>query len=274
MAEGWICLHRKIQECVIWEVDEKFDYRSAWIDLLLLANHEDKKIVFDGKPIVVKRGQRITSVRKLAERWQWGIERTTRFLRMLENEKMITKESDKRRTLLTIVNYGVYNDMRNTDRYSNGTLTDTVPEHQPDTNNNDNNDNNDNKNTEESSLRSDSSCGEPSESATPPKPSEVVFIKIPLIDKTDFDVTEKMVTEYKELYPAVDVEQALRNMRGWCLEKAAQRKTRQGVTRFIGRWLRKEQERAGSKNQTALSNQEKNLQMIAEYQKMLEEEGE
>ena len=144
MAEGWICLHRKIQECVIWDSEEKFDYRSAWIDLLLLANHEDKKIMFDGKPIVVKRGQRITSVRKLADRWHWGIERTTRFLRMLEDEKMIIKESDKRRTLLTIVNYGVYNDMPNTDRYSNGTLTDTVPEHQPDTNNNDNNDNNEN----------------------------------------------------------------------------------------------------------------------------------
>ena len=91
-AKGWICLHRKIQECSIWDNDEKFDCRSAWIDLLLLANHEDKKTLFDGKPVVVKRGQRITSVRQLAERWHWGNDRTLRYLRLLESEKMIIKE--------------------------------------------------------------------------------------------------------------------------------------------------------------------------------------
>ena len=62
MAEiGWIKLHRKIQECFIWgdEEDEPFDRRSAWIDLLLLANHADKRTVFDGKAITVKKGQKI-----------------------------------------------------------------------------------------------------------------------------------------------------------------------------------------------------------------------
>lgn len=118
MSSGWICLHRKIQDCMIWDNKEKFDCRSAWIDLLLLANHEDKKTIFDGAAVVVKRGQRITSIRKLAERWHWGIERTTKYLRLLESEGMIIKESDKRRTLLTIVNYSFYNDMPNTDQYT------------------------------------------------------------------------------------------------------------------------------------------------------------
>ena len=153
-SKGWICLHRKIQECSIWDNDEKFDCRSAWIDLLLLANHEDKKTLFDGKPVVVKRGQRITSVRQLAERWHWGNDRTLRYLRLLESEKMIIKESDKRRTLITIVNYGVYNDMPNTNKNTDRTLTSTEPEHCPNTdpsqttmNNNDNNDNNETNNT-------------------------------------------------------------------------------------------------------------------------------
>lgn len=148
--KGWICLHRKIQECLIWESEEKFDYRSAWIDLLLLANHEDKKTMFDGKPVTIKRGQRITSVRSLAERWHWGNDRTLKFLRMLESENMITKESDRRRTVITIVNYGLYNDIPNTDR----TLTGTQPEHSPNTDpsqttiyNNENNENNKTNNT-------------------------------------------------------------------------------------------------------------------------------
>jgi DNA-binding transcriptional MocR family regulator len=119
-----------------------------------LANHEDKKTLFDGKPLVVKRGQRITSVRQLAERWHWGNDRTLKYLRMLESEKMIVKESDKRRTLITIVNYGVYNDMPNTDKNTDRTLTSTESEHCPNTdpsqttmNNNDNNENNETNNT-------------------------------------------------------------------------------------------------------------------------------
>lgn len=42
-----------------------------------------------------------------------------------------------------------------------------------------------------------------------------VFIKLPLINGDDYLVTKEYVKELKELYPAVDVEQALRNMRGW-----------------------------------------------------------
>lgn len=147
---GWIHLHRKIQECVIWDSNEKFDCRSAWIDLLLLANHEDKKIIFDGKPITVQKGQRITSIRNLADRWHWSIDKTSRYLKMLESENMITRESDNRRTLLTIVNYSLYNDVPNTDEDTDKdtdkdtprTPTSTQPEHQQVTNKNNKNDKN------------------------------------------------------------------------------------------------------------------------------------
>ena len=80
MAEiGWVMLHRKIRECSIWDSDEPFDMRSAWIDLVMMVNFEDKRTVFNGKAITVKAGQRITSIRKLADRWHWGVNRTKRF---------------------------------------------------------------------------------------------------------------------------------------------------------------------------------------------------
>ena len=75
---GWIKIHRQIQNCLIWD-DKPFNMASAWIDLLLLANHEDKETIFDKKPILVKRGQRITSVRELSSRWGWGKDKTLRF---------------------------------------------------------------------------------------------------------------------------------------------------------------------------------------------------
>lgn len=89
-------------------------------------------------------------------------------------------------------------------------------------------------------------CGEPDK---PPTPQEPVFIRIPLADKTEYDVTESMVKEFEGAYPAVDVEQQLRNMRQWSLASPANRKTRKGVLRFITNWLIKEQNRGGSKRQ-------------------------
>ena len=125
--QGWIKLHRQILESDIWirDKDEKFDRRSAWIDLLLLSNHEDRKVIFDGSAVDVKRGQFITSVRKLSERWGWGNAKTLKFLKMLEDLKMIEKNSNNRRTLITIVNYSFFQDGANTD----GTQTDTQTDH-------------------------------------------------------------------------------------------------------------------------------------------------
>lgn len=148
--KGWITVHRKIQECWIWEKDEPFDWRSAWIDLLLLANHADKKKMVDGELITIKRGQRLTSIRWLAERWKWSRTKVTKFLDTLEQDGMLTRKSDTKKTLLTIENYGFYQDVAQEKSHQNDTekppkshqsATEEPPK---DTNNNDNNVNNDN----------------------------------------------------------------------------------------------------------------------------------
>ena len=146
---GWIILHRKIQECDIWLADEPFDRRSAWVDLLLSANHEDNDMIFDGHKITIQRGQYLTSVRKLSARWGWGKNKTLSYLRLLEECEMITKEADSRRTLITIVNYDIYqNDViksgtvKGQSKDSKGTVTGRRQA----TNKKDNNDNNDKQN--------------------------------------------------------------------------------------------------------------------------------
>lgn len=153
--KGWICLHRKLLDCFLWEGGEPFDYRSAWIDLLLLANHKDKDILFDGQKTTITRGQYLTSVRKLSERWGWSKDKTLKYLKLLESADMIRRDSNAKRTLITIVNYGVYQDVQDTDkdteRTLNGHSTDTDSyTDSPQTTminnelNNVNNDNNDN----------------------------------------------------------------------------------------------------------------------------------
>lgn len=120
MSSGWIKLYRKLQDCWIWLDKEPFDKRSAWVDLLLTANHSDKKILFNGELITVKRGQILTSVRKLSAKWKWSVNKVYRFLKLLESDEMLQKESDKDRTLLTIVNYSIFQCCEYTNENSNG----------------------------------------------------------------------------------------------------------------------------------------------------------
>lgn len=71
-----------------------------------------------------------------------------------------------------------------------------------------------------------------------------VFIKLPLINGDDYLVTKEYVKELKELYPAVDVEQALRSMRGWLGSHPKNKKTPRGIKRFITGWISRDQDKA------------------------------
>lgn len=104
---GWIKLYRQLQDCSIW-YGERFSKGQAWIDLLMLANHSDKKIMFNGEFITVRRGQYLTSMVKLSDKWKWNRKTVSSFLKLLENDNMITKVTDNTKTLITIVNYGIY----------------------------------------------------------------------------------------------------------------------------------------------------------------------
>ncbi len=101
-------------------------------------------------------------------------------------------------------------------------------------------------------------CSEPSQKPMASKPdgtdSEHAFIDIPTNTGEPYYVSVEEVAEYKALYPAVDVEQELRNMKGWSLSNASKRKTRKGMKRFINSWLAREQDRGGSRSSAPSSN--------------------
>lgn len=89
--EGYICLSRRIQEHWLWK-DEPYDKARAWIDLLLLANWEDKKTVLNGKIIICKRGDVNVSIKFLAEKWSWSRHKVSDFLNLLETDNMIIQK--------------------------------------------------------------------------------------------------------------------------------------------------------------------------------------
>lgn len=57
--------------------------------------------------------------------------------------------------------------------------------------------------------------------------------------------TATQVTEWEKLYPAVAVQQHLRNMAGWSQANLKKRKTKAGILRFVNAWLQREQDRGG-----------------------------
>ena len=104
-GNGYIKLYRDIRDNWVWEDAEML---RAWIDILMLVNHKDKKTPFDGRLILVKRGSKITSLRQLSQRWGWSKDKTGRFLDTLEADGMIRQARDTKKTLITVINYGFY----------------------------------------------------------------------------------------------------------------------------------------------------------------------
>ena len=124
MQLGWVRIDRSLVEHWLHN-DKPFCRFGAWVDLILMANHEMKK--FPGKAgiVTVERGQLLTSLRSLSTRWGWSKDKVTYFLNILESDEMITRSIDANGTLVTIVNYSVYQDVPDTNRTQNGRKSDS-----------------------------------------------------------------------------------------------------------------------------------------------------
>ena len=159
MALGWVSIHRKIQDHWLWE-DKPFSKGVAWVDLLMLANHTEGKVVLGNSIIEVKAGTVVTSKKKLAERWGWSNTKVNNFLELLEKDDMVTTKSTTKHTIVTIENYSDYQDNANEKTYQkhneniskahqkhNKSITETYQKHTINNENNENNDNNKKKNT-------------------------------------------------------------------------------------------------------------------------------
>lgn len=72
------------------------------------------------------------------------------------------------------------------------------------------------------------------------------LITLPLNDQSLYPLYPQDVEEWSELYPAVDVMQQLRSMRGWLEANPTKRKTQSSIQRFINGWLAREQDKGGN----------------------------
>ena len=102
---GWIRLYRSIRKHWLWEDAEKLKW---WIDILLQANHQDRKVLIGNELMTIERGSFHTSIMKLSDRWQVDRKTVKKFLDLLEKDGMITLKTSKKGTTLKVSNYEGY----------------------------------------------------------------------------------------------------------------------------------------------------------------------
>ena len=125
-GKGWIKLYRQITDTFIWNTDEPFDRRSAWVDLLLMANHEERSFMLrNGNTQIVLAGQLFTSIVHLSKRWKWSRNRVYRYLEQLTEQGMCTVSGTPNGTLITLIKYGDFQGERTASGTTDGTTDGT-----------------------------------------------------------------------------------------------------------------------------------------------------
>ena len=129
---GWIKLHRSITRHWLYDSNEPFTKREAWVDILLQVNHSAQKVNIGNTIIECNPGESLNSLDTWGARWKWNKSKVRRFLKLLESDSMVVLKSERKTTRLTVVNYETYQVERNADetqvkRKRNASETQTTP---------------------------------------------------------------------------------------------------------------------------------------------------
>lgn len=104
-TSGWIKIHRSVLDHWIWKDRIKFGW---WLEMLFMANWEQRKVIVGNTLVTVERGQMIASNRFLMEKWGVCTHTIRNFLRLLESDGMITQTTYPKFNIITICNYDKY----------------------------------------------------------------------------------------------------------------------------------------------------------------------
>ena len=143
MDKGWVHIWRRITESSVWAEPEPYDFRAAWIWMILRAAYRAHTVRLFGMTIALERGQFATSERILSEQFKWHRNRVRRFLEMLEADGCIHRavckgprlgpplgpEKGQRLSIITICKYSAYNDVGSDLGPSTGPSTGTIQDH-------------------------------------------------------------------------------------------------------------------------------------------------
>ncbi len=105
---GYIAVHRKIFQNPIIKPRRPFSKFEAWHWLMIRANYTNHRVPLGTEVIHAKRGEVITSQKKLGLKFGWGNTKVRNFLKLLENDTMIVLKTTPSLTRITLSNYESY----------------------------------------------------------------------------------------------------------------------------------------------------------------------
>lgn len=130
MKGGFVAIRRETLDHYL--VGDERHFRP-WCWLISTACWKPTKFNIKGQTVVLERGQLCASIRQMADAWGWSKSAVERFLTRLETETMIERKAGQGRSIISICNYGKYQDVSDDQRDSSGTQGGTAAGQQRDT---------------------------------------------------------------------------------------------------------------------------------------------
>lgn len=106
---SYVKLHRTIVGHWVWQNAE---YYRLWSLILMEANWKDSKALMGGDFVTIKRGDVLTSLKRLSELSGSSIQTVRTFLEYAERDGMIAKQATRFATHLTVCNYETYQEVQ------------------------------------------------------------------------------------------------------------------------------------------------------------------
>lgn len=215
-----------------------FSKAEAWLWMLARAAWKPTEHWIGGACFDVNAGQFFCTIREVQGAFKWSSTRSvSQYFNALEKRNMISTETETGKTLVTICNYSVYQGLVNKNETESETRSDTKSKQKVNTKDT-NNTNTPYTNTSsfQSDVRPEAANAAP---ASPPA------IELPALQDKLVKITEADVEIWSEAYPAVNVRQQLSAIKAWLINNPKNRKTANGMRRFVNSWLGREQDRGG-----------------------------
>lgn len=103
---GWIALYRAIMEHWIWNTSPQ--RLKRWIYILFCVAWQEKVVGFGDKEVTLKRGQMVTSIRRLMGMWNTNSTTVRNTLDSFVEHGMIEVKTEPKMTIITVLNYDKY----------------------------------------------------------------------------------------------------------------------------------------------------------------------
>lgn len=105
MSKGFLPVPRDFLDSQEW-LGEKFTKGQAMLDLMGLVSFQPARVFIGSKYVELPKGSLYTSYYELSERWHWGRNKTTTFIKELAKAGFLTirsaKPGAKQGTIITI----------------------------------------------------------------------------------------------------------------------------------------------------------------------------